>query len=114
MARVVLNQNYNKLLSDLNSAMLDMVRMADDQINQDEVTPYRTGATQNDIDIIPHKNRVVLQYTTDYSENIYFHPEYNFRTTFNSNAQGLWLESYLSNPAFWENLFAISMKSKGY
>lgn len=114
MAKLILNQGYNKLLNDLNSAMFDMVRMADEQINQDEVTPYRTGATQNDVDIVKQKNRVVLQYTTDYSEDIYFHPEWNFRTTHNSNAQGLWLESYIANPNFWENLFAISMKSRGY
>ena len=50
MAKLILNQGYNKLLNDLNSAMFDMVRMADEQINQDEVTPYRTGATQNDVE----------------------------------------------------------------
>lgn len=114
MAKIVLNQNYSKLLNDLNLAMMDMIRMADEQINQDQVTPYRTGATQNDVDIIPHRNRVVLQYTTDYSEYIYFHPEWNFKKTFNVNAQGLWLEKYITTPSFWENLFAISMKSRGY
>jgi hypothetical protein len=114
MAQLVLNSNYTKLLQDLDYSLIDMMKMADEEINADEVTPFRTGATQNDVIIQGSKNRVMLQYTTDYSEKIYYHPEINFRTTYNSNAQALWLEDYINNPAFWVNLFAISMKSRGY
>lgn len=114
MARIVLNNNFNKLMNDLNLSLIDMMKMADEQINQDEVTPFRTGATQNDVIIQGSKNRVILQYTTDYSEKIYYHPEINFRTTYNSNAQALWLEDYINNPSFWINLYAISFKSRGY
>lgn len=114
MARIVLNGNYNKLMNDLNLSLKEMVKIADLQINNDEVTPFKTGDTQNNVIISQKKNNVKLNYITDYSEYIYYHPELNFRKTHNSNAQGLWLENYINNSHFWENLFAISMKSKGY
>ena len=33
---------------------------------------------------------------TPYARRLYFHPEYNFQTTHNANAQGRWLEPWIS------------------
>jgi hypothetical protein len=37
---------------------------------------------------------VFISFNTPYARRLYFHPEYNFRTTDNPNAKGKWLEDW--------------------
>lgn len=76
-----------------------------------QVVPFDTGATQNSgfvDDSEKSKGKVSLNYSTPYARKIYFHPEYNFQTKENKNAQGEWLESYVSgkNKNFAQDAFA--------
>jgi hypothetical protein len=34
-------------------------------------------------------------FNTPYARRLYYHPEYNFRTDKNPNAQGRWMDMYL-------------------
>lgn len=49
-----------------------------------------------------------------YARRLYWHPEYNFRTDKNSNAQGKWMQSYLDgeNADFAKNAYAIFLKQQ--
>lgn len=41
------------------------------------------------------KGEVYVVHSTPYARRLYFHPEYNFRTDRNPNAQGLWLRHWM-------------------
>jgi len=63
------------------------------------VTPKQNGDLERSasIDMTRIKQgKVKLVYTVPYASRVYFHPEYNFRTDKNANAQGQWLEGYIS------------------
>jgi hypothetical protein len=40
-------------------------------------------------------NQINLVSNTPYARRLYFHPEYNFRTTNNENAGGRWFDTYI-------------------
>lgn len=67
---------------------------------QSQVMPRDTGHLQNEstfVDYSQSKNGTVsLVSQTPYARRMYFHPEYNFRTDKNPNAQGKWLEPWIS------------------
>lgn len=67
---------------------------------QAQVMPRDTGHLQNDstfVDYSQSKSGVVsLVSQTPYARRLYFHPEYNFRTVENPNAQGKWLEPWIT------------------
>jgi hypothetical protein len=44
------------------------------------------------------QGRAGLGFDTPYARRLYWHPEYNFRTDKNPNAQGLWMQSYIDGP----------------
>jgi hypothetical protein len=70
------------------------------EVVQAQVMPRDTGHLQNDstfVDYSKSKNGLVsLISQTPYARRLYFHPEYNFRTVENPNAQGKWLEPWIS------------------
>lgn len=70
------------------------------EVVQAQVMPRDTGHLQNEstfVDYSQSKSGVVsLISQTPYARRLYFHPEYNFRTTENPNAQGKWLEPWIS------------------
>lgn len=41
------------------------------------------------------QGHVAITFHTPYARRLYYHPEYNFRTDKNPNAQGKWMQSYL-------------------
>lgn len=57
---------------------------------------------------------VSLIYDTPYARRLYWHPEYNFRTDKNPNAQGKWLEVYITGEKkdFVKNTFAVFFKQE--
>lgn len=58
------------------------------------------------------KGRVSLITDTPYARKMYFHPEYNFNKTQNKNAQGRWLDVYITGAKkdFAHKFFAKTMK----
>lgn len=68
-------------------------------VYQEQVVPFDTGQLQNDIFLNEQKINlgiITLSNTVDYSLRVYFHPEYNFQTVNNPNAQGLWYEMWIN------------------
>lgn len=67
-----------------------------EQVKEDEVIPYDTGALQES-----HKiervgdEHVTITSDLPYARRLYHHPEYNFKTDKNANARGEWLEPYI-------------------
>jgi hypothetical protein len=57
-------------------------------------------------------NTVLLVSNTPYARRLYFHPEYNFRTTNNANAGAGWFDPYISGNKkdFIQDTFAEFMK----
>lgn len=70
------------------------------EVVQAKVMPRDSGHLQNDSTFVDYSNSkkgtVSLVSQTPYARRLYFHPEYNFSTTENSNAQGRWLEPWIS------------------
>ncbi len=56
-------------------------------------------------------------FDTPYARRLYYHPEYNFRTDKNPNAQGKWMQAYIDGPKkdFVKNAYVENFKrlSKG-
>ena len=67
---------------------------------QAQVMPRDTGHLQKEstfVDYSKSKSGLVsLISQTPYARRLYFHPEYNFQTKENPNAQGKWLEPWIS------------------
>ncbi len=83
-----------------------------------QVMPFDTGNMQNDNTYEDYSNsskgKVSLITSTPYARRMYYHPEYNFQTKENPNAQGNWLEPWISgkNKNFCKNAFAQFYKKE--
>lgn len=83
-----------------------------------QVMPFDTGNMQNDNTYEDYSNsskgKVSLVTSTPYARRVYFHPEYNFQTKENPNAQGNWLEPWISgkNKDFCKKTFAQFYKKE--
>lgn len=84
------------------------------------VVPKRTGELERSgfIDESQLEKLVIsLVFDTPYARRLYWHPEYNFRTDVNPNAQGKWLEPFITgDKKDWvKNTFMVFFKqeSKG-
>ena len=69
-------------------------------LRDSQTMPFDTGNLQNDSTFIDdsqkEQGRVSVVSSTPYARRLYYHPEYNFRTTNNSNAGGKWFEPYVN------------------
>ena len=69
-------------------------------LRDSQTMPFDTGNLQNDSTFLDdsqkEQGRVSIVSSTPYARRLYYHPEYNFRTTNNRNAGGKWLEPYIS------------------
>lgn len=67
---------------------------------QSQVMPWDTGHLQRESTFVDYSQSksgtVSLVSQTPYARRLYFHPEYNFQTRENPNAQGKWLEPWIS------------------
>ena len=100
-SRVKIFNHKIKQLTDAQVKALEMTAEAlHTEVVQAQVMPRDTGHLQNDstfVDYSKSKSGIVsLISQTPYARRLYFHPEYNFRTTENPNAQGKWLEPWIS------------------
>lgn len=74
-------------------------KMLADKIRAQQI-PFLEGTLQNvqtriDKSMLD-KGQLSIIHDTPYAARLYYHPEYNFTTTFNTNAQGEWWEDYLT------------------
>lgn len=85
---------------------------------QSQIMPFDTGALQNRstfVDDSDFKKDVVrIVSDTPYARRLYFHPEYNYQKTHNTNAGGQWFQPYIdgNKREFAQNAFARIMKGK--
>lgn len=70
------------------------------EVVQAQVMPRDTGHLQNESTFVDYtqsdKGLVSLISQTPYARRLYYHPEYNFSTVENANAQGKWFEPWIS------------------
>lgn len=70
------------------------------EVVQAQVMPRDTGHLQGDATSLDRSRSadgtVAIVTQTPYARRLYFHPEYNFRKSPNPNAQGKWLEPWIS------------------
>ena len=89
-------------------------------IKTSQVVPKETGTLEDSgfVDLSEIKEAIVrIVFDTPYARRLYWHPEYNFRHDKNPNAQGKWMETYLTGEKqqFIKNTYSTFFKqlSKG-
>ena len=88
-------------------------------LRDSQIMPFDTGNLQNDSTFIDdsqkEQGRVSIVSSTPYARRLYYHPEYNYRTTNNANAGGKWFEHYISGNRtdFLKDTFAKLFKRNG-
>lgn len=114
------NANINKLI-EAHSKALEMTGEAVlSDIKTSQVVPKETGTLEDSgfVDLSEIKEAIVrIVFDTPYARRLYWHPEYNFRHDKNPNAQGKWMEIYLTGEKqqFIKNTYSTFFKqlSKG-
>ena len=69
-----------------------------DEIREAQVIPRRIGTLQGEaFTISDHSNQGYMDmgFSTPYARRLYFHPEYNFSTAENPNAQAYWMKDWI-------------------
>lgn len=111
----------NKSIKALEKAQQRALAMTMEALKTDivssAVVPKQTGELERSAfvdDSQLEKLIVSLIYDTPYARRLYWHPEYNFRTDKNPNAQGKWLEPYITGEKkdFVKNTFANFLKQQ--
>lgn len=89
-------------LNQLIKAQIQALEMTTEALKTDvmtsAVTPKDTGELERSAFIDNSKLRQgksKLAYSAIHASRLYFHPEYDFRTDKNRNAQGKWLNAYI-------------------
>ena len=101
---IILAQTADALLTDLRDS---------------QTMPFDTGNLQNDSTFLDdsqkEQGRLSVVSATPYARRLYYHPEYNFRSTNNRNAGGKWFEPYISGKKsdFVVNAFKELFKRNG-
>ena len=87
-----------------------------------QVVPFAVGTLQNTSFVDSQeksKGTFKLVYSTPYARRLYWHPEYNFRTSENANARGEWLEPWINGDkrefarTSYRKLLAIQKRKAG-
>ena len=114
---------FDKAVKKLTNASIKALEETAGELRTDvvqaQVMPRDTGHLQGDgthVDFSQSKNGIVsLIHQTPYARRLYFHPEYNFQTKENPNAQGKWLEPWISGDKkdFCKNKYAEFYKQFG-
>jgi hypothetical protein len=61
-----------------------------------QVVPFEEGELSKSGDVVEAEGIYQIIFSTPYARRLYWHPEYNFRTDKNPNAEGKWMDHYLS------------------
>ena len=118
-SRVRLNTTKIKQLDRATITSLEKTMSAlHTEVVKAQVMPFDTGNMQNDSTYEDYskssKGQVSLITSTPYARRMYYHPEYNFQTTENPNAQGNWYEPWISgkNRNFCKKAFSQFYKKE--
>ena len=112
------NANINRLI-DYHKKALEMTTEAVlSDIKTSALVPKDSGELERSgfVDLSEIKNAIArIIFDTPYARRMYWHPEYNFRTDKNPNAQGLWMEAYLTGDKqqFIKDTYAKFLKMLG-
>lgn len=88
-------------------------------LRDSQTMPFDTGNLQNDSTFLDdsqkEQGKVSIVSSTPYARRLYYHPEYDFKTTNNRNAGGKWFEPYISGNRtdFVKETFAKLFKRNG-
>lgn len=114
------NVNINKLIQAHSKALEMTAEAVLSDIKTSQVVPKDTGDLEDSsfIDVSEIKEAIVrIVFDTPYARRMYWHPEYNFRKDKNPNAQGKWMEMYLTGEKqqFIKDTYSklLKMLSKG-
>lgn len=113
--------NY-KALKEIHELAIDALVETADAVKSDlvdsQTMPFDTGALQNRSTFVNDRKKksgtVSIVSDTPYARRLYFHPEYNFQKSHNSNASAMWFEPYISGKKknFAKNTFNRILKEK--
>lgn len=99
-AKATLDQSKIKELQRIGQQALEMTAEAVlTDIKTSQVVPKQTGELERSgfVDVTEIRQGVArIVFDTPYARRLYWHPEYEFRTDKNPNAQGKWMETYNS------------------
>lgn len=94
------NDNINRLIEAHSKALEMTTEAVLSDIKTSAVVPKETGDLEGKnsfVDLSEINNLIArVVFDTPYARRLYWHPEYNFRKDKNPNAQGKWMESYLT------------------
>lgn len=114
------NANINRLIEAHSKALEMTTEAVLSDIKTSAVIPKDTGELERSgfVDLSEIKNYVArIVFDTPYARRLYWHPEYNFRQDKNANAQGKWMEAYLTGEKqqFVKDTYSkfLKMLSKG-
>lgn len=98
---VTINQRKIKQLSDAQTLALKQTAEALlEDVRRAQVMPFDSSHLQNTATVVDESRAesgtVSIVSQTPYARRLYFHPEYNFQTKYNPNAQGKWYEPWIN------------------
>lgn len=94
---VIMNRRALSQLSQIQQQALEMTAEAvKTDIVTSAVVPKQTGELERSGFVEVEKDVARIIFDTPYARRLYWHPEYDFRTDKNANAQGKWMEAYHS------------------
>ena len=98
-------------ITELHSKIIQTSEKAADALIGDlknsQTIPFDVGTLQLNTYFENVNDNIMIISNTPYARRLYFHPEYNFRTTNNVNAGAKWFEPYLTGDKkdFFTNTF---------
>ena len=101
-------------------AALETVSALRGEVITAQVMPFDSGDMQNNSTTVQQRAEgddihTALLTDTPYARKMYYHPEYNFQTVNNPNAQGLWLSSWLpggANESFLLDTYHLKLRAR--
>jgi hypothetical protein len=94
--RVKLDQSkISKLIQAQNKALELTAWAIVSDIVSSQVVPFDVGTLERSVYVEAEEILAAVGFNTPYARRLYYHPEYNFRTDKNPNAQGRWMDMYL-------------------
>lgn len=96
---VKLNQaNINLVRQGMIKALPLTMEATKTEVMTMQVIPKEVGDLEESVVVGAENNTSFISYNTPYARRLYYHPEYNFRTDKNPNAQGRWLDPFIHGP----------------
>lgn len=99
-AKVSLNMgNIKTLIEAAKKAQEDATYAIGDDVTASQTVPYRSGKLEFSADVDDSEidqGRTAVTFNTPYARRIYFNPDgWKIHQTYNSNAQSMWLQTYI-------------------